>query len=192
VEKTAYHEFSDRFPRDRWFEPSELEKQASAEQRRQFEEHHRQFWADRAQRRRDFEVATLQRELAKLRTQLSPAAPDDLITTAVAPGDTALATTRLTQPAHARAAASYGWVCSKRPDLIPKNGRRKYAREQWSYIQENDCPTYLDENGAEIPVPDFETWKRYVRAGLADPSNPKASSRAGREHGKSIVKATRI
>ena len=59
-------------PRDRWGEPSELEKRYAAEHRRQAEEHSRQLFADRAQRRRDFELATLQRELAKLRKQLSP------------------------------------------------------------------------------------------------------------------------
>jgi hypothetical protein len=111
---------------------------------------------------------------------------------AVAPGDPALATAKQPQPAHARAAASYEWVCTQRPDLVPTDGRGKYPRELWEYIHDNDCPAYRDENGKTIEPPSFETWKRQVRAGQADPNNPKTSQRAGREHGKSIVKASQV
>lgn len=95
------------------------------------------------------------------------------------------------QPAATRAAGSYEWVCAAMPDLMPKLPT-KYTKEQWLYIRNNECPAYLDDQGNEIEVPAFETWKRQVRAGQADPSNPKASPRGGREHGKSIVRANQI
>lgn len=87
------------------------------------------------------------------------------------------------RPAAKAAAESFEWVCTARPDLIPAPPG-KYSREQWSYIKENGCPAY-----AGVQVPDFETWKRQIRAGTADPDSPGASSRAGRDHGRSIVKS---
>lgn len=89
--------------------------------------------------------------------------------------------------ADARAAASFEWVCTKRPDLLPTKPGTRYAREQWQYIREHDCPAYK-----EWTAPAFETWKRQARRGLADPLKPKASSRTHRSHGKSIVQADQI
>lgn len=99
------------------------------------------------------------------------------------------------QRAHLRAAASYEWVCRERPDLLPKAlgpSGRKYSRAQWVHIRDHGCPSYCDEHGNEISVPEFETWKRQVRAGQADPDKPRTSRRAGRETGKSIVSSHQI
>ena len=90
-----------------------------------------------------------------------------------------------------RAAASYEWVCSHRPDLIPPPPK-KYSHAQWEFIKEHGCPAYEDADGREISVPSFETWRREVRAGFYDPSNPKTSPRAGRKHGSSIVRSDQI
>ena len=103
------------------------------------------------------------------------------------------AATRQPQPAHLRAAASYEWVCKEKPDLMPTKPRQKYTRKQWEHIHDNDCPAYRDETtGEQIDVPDFATWKRQVRAGLADPKKPKVSPRMGRGHGKTIVPASQL
>jgi hypothetical protein len=45
----------------------------------------------------------------------------------------------------------------------------------------------MDEREDQLVVPEFDTWKRQVRAGLQDPERPKTSPRAGRPHGSSIV-----
>ena len=97
------------------------------------------------------------------------------------------------KPAERMAVASYEWVCHKRPDLMPTKGGQKYSKEQWEYIRDHDCPAYHDQaTGRSFAVPDFETWKRYVRGGQYDPEEPKATSRAGRRHGKSIVQADQV
>lgn len=112
-------------------------------------------------------------------TSASPGAPADL----KSKGNS--------QQAHVRAAASYEWVCSARPDLTP-NAPQKYSESQWEYVRKSGCPAYQDENGNQLPVPAFDTWTRQIRAGNADPKSPKASPRSGRKHGKSIIRPEEI
>ena len=102
-------------------------------------------------------------------------------------GVAALIDRRKAQPprAHVRAAESYQWACSMRPDLVPPSGRR-FTREIWTYICENECPAYGEGESAQ-DVPSFETWKRQARGGLRTPNSPRASPRAARTHGPSIV-----
>ena len=98
---------------------------------------------------------------------------------------------RMSRPSFKRAAASYEWVCSHRPDLIPPPPQ-KYSHAQWEFIKEHGCPAYEDANGREISVPSFDTWRRQICGGLRDPSSPKTSPRAGRKHGSSIVRLDQI
>lgn len=101
---------------------------------------------------------------------------------------------RLPPEAFRRAAESFEWVCRVRPDLVPATPGKRYAVEQWRYVREHatECPAYTDAEGRAIPVPNFETWKRQVRGGQFDPTEPKALPRAGRAHGGCIVRPDQV
>lgn len=87
-----------------------------------------------------------------------------------------------------RAMASFEYACSEWPDLVPgPNDRVRYPRSLYDKLREHGCTAYGD-----AMLPAFDSWKRYLRQGHADPNEPKASSRIGRGHGPSIVSKSDI
>ncbi|MEX0642286.1 MAG: hypothetical protein WD468_06270 [Pirellulales bacterium] len=86
-----------------------------------------------------------------------------------------------------RAAASFEWVCTARPELVPAEGT-PYTKEMWESIRDNGCAAYCDENGKDLPVPSWDTWSRYLREHLKDTRAIKTAPRAGRPHGKTVVR----
>jgi hypothetical protein len=85
-----------------------------------------------------------------------------------------------------RAAESYTWIASKRPDLVSASERnfKGVYRALKDYVEVGDSPHYesLDE------LPTFETWQRYARAGLNAPSEPESPSEGDRELGSTVVR----
>jgi len=94
------------------------------------------------------------------------------------------------KPAELRAAASHEYAMTERPDLVPEG--QTYSPELYDWLKEHGCDAYQDEDGQPIPMPSFEAWKRQVRAGRAEPGEPKAEPRAGRTHGGSIAHESEI
>ena len=85
------------------------------------------------------------------------------------------------KPCYAKAFKSYQQALRACPDL---SGERAIYR----HITEHGCEAYEGER-----VPRYETWRRYVRGGrrLTEPHDAP-TPRAGREHGKRIVRADQI
>lgn len=83
----------------------------------------------------------------------------------------------------AAALESYQWAVTAQPSLLD-HGKRNY-RGTYAFLQsaiEGERYQY-----AAGDLPSLGTWERNVRAGLAYGAPPGSSSRAGREHGSSIV-----
>jgi hypothetical protein len=92
-----------------------------------------------------------------------------------------------------RALASFEWVQGARPDLVPSEGGRVYTREMYDYICENGCPAYEGPEGKPMKPPSYHSWTRQIRRALqATGECSKASPRAGRSHGSSIVRADQL
>jgi hypothetical protein len=60
-----------------------------------------------------------------------------------------------------KAGLSFEWVCGEYPELVPVDPKHGCCTEaQYRKIKNGGCPAYEGANG---PVPDFDTWRRYVR-----------------------------
>lgn len=90
------------------------------------------------------------------------------------------------KPAEEKAWSSYEWALKEKPELDPSP--KVWTKAIWEYIREHDCPSYPDADG----LPNYETWQRYAREGRRHAEGPRNSSRHGREHGGSIVRADEI
>jgi len=88
-------------------------------------------------------------------------------------------------PAEKQAYDSYVWVNKERPDLAGNlRAGQHFSTAMWEYVKDS----YSE---GDYEVPEFETWKRYIRGYLQKKEGKKNTPRAGRE-GKNIVKQNEI
>ncbi len=72
-------------------------------------------------------------------------------------------------------------------DAMNRNPELRYDKEVYAWLEKN-----LDEHDDPYKLPKLETWLRYVGMARKYYGRQKATPRAGRERGKSIVKESDI
>lgn len=89
----------------------------------------------------------------------------------------------------ARAGASFEWSMRQVSDGVGQCvDEAARMRLQYSKIQSDGCDAY----GDDTPLPDLDTWSRYVRDYIRLTSGSRRSPRSGRELGGSIVRLDAI